>query len=190
MPSASLHHWRTVRCIALDEIVSAHKSIGGGGPGRRYATEQINHAYAVLLSAQFQGFCRDLHFECTRHLVQGIGPPALQSICRDSLVRARNLDRGNPNPGNIGSDFKTLGLEFWVEVRSLDSRNASRQAYLEGLNSWRNAIAHQDYSKLSGGSKLQFKQVRAWRAACNQLAVAFDEVLCQHVLKITGNQPW
>ena len=63
MPSLSLQHWNAVRLPRLDEIERAHSSVGGTGPGRRYATQQINHAYAVLLSSQFQGFCRDLHTE-------------------------------------------------------------------------------------------------------------------------------
>ena len=56
MPSNSLRNWHSIRAIALDEIESAHRMVGGSGPGRRYATQQINQAYAMLLSSQFQGF--------------------------------------------------------------------------------------------------------------------------------------
>lgn len=82
MPSASLENWKTTRRTALDEIVSAHRSVGGSGRGRRYATQQINHAFAVLLSAQFQGFCRDLHSECVTHLVQSVSPLSLELHAR------------------------------------------------------------------------------------------------------------
>jgi hypothetical protein len=60
MPSTSYRRWTTIRSSALDEIANAHSAVGGTGPGRRYATQQINQAYAVLLASQFQGFCRDL----------------------------------------------------------------------------------------------------------------------------------
>ena len=69
MSSVALHHWLTARASALDEIEQAHRSVGGTGRGRRYATQQINQAYAVLLSSQFQGFCRNLHEECADYLV-------------------------------------------------------------------------------------------------------------------------
>lgn len=65
MPSQSLVHWSSKRSVGLEEIESAHRSVGGTGRGRRYATSQINQAYVVILSSQFQGFCRDLHSEST-----------------------------------------------------------------------------------------------------------------------------
>ena len=74
MPSYSLNHWTRERSEALDEIANAHSSVGGSARGRRYATQQINHAYATLLSSQFQGFCRDLHSEC-------VDPRAHDMIC-------------------------------------------------------------------------------------------------------------
>src|SRR5438270_382490 len=102
MPSLSLNRWLTDRATALDEIESAHQSIGGTGPGRRYATQQINQAYAVLLSSQFQGYCRDLHSECIDHLVRVAVTPALHGIVQNDLRLHRRLQTGNPNPANIG----------------------------------------------------------------------------------------
>jgi hypothetical protein len=77
MPSLALQDWSARRAAALDEIEHAHRSVGGTGPGRRYLTQQINQAYAVLLSSEFQGFCRDLHMECADHLVVVIASPLL-----------------------------------------------------------------------------------------------------------------
>jgi hypothetical protein len=190
MPSASLQRWRSLRSSALDEIENAHRSIGGGGRGRRYATQQINHAYAVLLSSQFQGYCRDLHSERATHLVQGVNPNSLRTAFRNALVQNRKLDKGNPNPGNIGSDFNPFGLVFWDEVRNLDLRNQARQNRLEELNDWRNAIAHQDFAKFPGGAVLRLHRVRELRAACDQLAAAFDEVMGRHIQTINGVVPW
>src|SRR5580700_3316003 len=50
MPSRSFDLWNSERRQALDQIVAAHVAVGGPGPGRRYATQQINQAYAMLLS--------------------------------------------------------------------------------------------------------------------------------------------
>lgn len=191
MPSQSLIRWRSERSAALDEIEAAHLSIGGTGRGRRYATQQINQAYAVLLSSHFQGFCRNLHSESADHLTRGVTPSQLADVCRSALVQARKLDQGNPNPGNLGADFNRFGLQFWDEVRGLDARNRSRLTRLIELNNWRNAIAHQDFlpSKL-GSATLHLKMVKRWRGACLGLANAFDEVMRRHIELVVGASPW
>jgi hypothetical protein len=99
----------------------------------------------MLLSSQLQGFCRDLHSECVDCILGTIPPSILHGLLRDQLTLARRLNRGNPNAGNIGADFARLGLAFWKKVGEHDARNAVRQAKLHELNSWRNAIAHQDF---------------------------------------------
>ena len=190
MPSASLERWTNERQVALDEIESAHQSIGGSGPGRRFATLQINYAYTMLLSAQFQAYCRDLHNECVVFLVQGVRPVVWSHILRSALVRNRKLDHGNPSPANIGSDFGHFGVVFWQDVRQLDLRNEGRQELLEELNEWRNAIAHLDFTKPTVSATLHLHRVRGWRAACNQLAPASDEVMRRYLQTIHGLSPW
>src|SRR5438552_3635411 len=113
MPSNSLNRWEDQRADALDEIENAHVGIGGTERGRRYATQQINYAYAGLLSSQFQGFCRDLHSESIDHVVS-IVPVAFQATLRAEFLYERQLRRGNPHPGAIGSDFNRLGIDFWA----------------------------------------------------------------------------
>ena len=192
MPSVALLMWQTARTVSLDEIQSAHRSVGGSGPGRRTATQQINQAYAVLLSSQFQGFCRDLHSECVDFLAGQISPAAVQAVLRLEWQLNCKLDKGNPNPGNLGADFERLGIKFWVEVHAVDARNAQRRILLEELNEWRNAIAHQDFdpTKLGGATTLGLAQVRAWRAACNALALSFDAVMRDYIVRTVGIPPW
>ena len=192
MPSISLQEWNNTRAARLDEIEHAHARVGGTGPGRRYATQQINQAYAVLLSSQFQGFCRDLHSESLDHIVRAVRPVALQTALRAEFVFRRTLDTGNPNPGNIGSDFNRFGLLFWSEVRGHDTRNEQRQKALGELNEWRNAIAHQDFdpAKLGGTTTLQLSQVREWRGAVSGLARSFDVTLSRYIATLVGAAPW
>jgi hypothetical protein len=192
MPSVALQLWQTVRAAQLAEIEDAHRSVGGSGPGRRVATQQINQAYAVVLSAHFQGFCRDLHSECIDVILPFIAPAALQVPFKVELNLGRKLDRGNPNPGNIGSDFNRLGVSLWPEINALDARNPQRQILLEELNEWRNAIAHQDFdpAKLGGTIILRLAQVRKWRAACSGLAEAFDIAMRNYIEQTCGTVPW
>src|SRR2546421_8882763 len=113
MPSSSLRKWFAERAATLGDVENAHRSVRGSGPGARAAAQQINQAYAVQLSAHFQGFCRDLHSECAEYLVVLVVDPVLRDTLRNNLLFARKIDRGNPNPGNLGSDFNRLGLAFW-----------------------------------------------------------------------------
>jgi hypothetical protein len=192
MPSNSLQQWYTTRVPELDQIANAHLQVGGGAPGRRYATQQINHAYAMLLSSQFQGFCRDLHSEAVDRIARSVTPIPLRAVLRAEFTLHRKLDSGNPNPGNIGSDFNRLGLKVWDQIRAQNWRNHNRMGYLGDLNRWRNAIAHQDFdpAKLGGIINLRLATIRRWRQACEQLTVVFDAVLGHHVAQITGIQPW
>lgn len=192
MASSSLNRWHIVRARELDQIENAHRQVGGPNPGRRYATEQINHAYTVLLSSQFQGFCRDLHSEAVDHITSSIASGLLRSILHDEFAFQRKLDRGNANAGNIASDFNRLGLAFLDEVRALSIRNIGRMNRLEEMNIWRNAIAHQDFAagKLGRTMHLRLATVLRWRRACDQLAGAFDAVVGSHVAQVTGVRPW
>lgn len=146
----------------------------------------------MLLSAQFQGFCRDLHTECARFLSRQLMPAGFEPILYQNLVFNRKLDRGNPNPGNIGADFNRLGLNFWQAVEQRDVRNRQRKQLLENVAEWRNAIAHQDFdpARLGGTIILRLARVRNWRSACQILAQSFDEVMDAHCRRLSGNAPW
>jgi hypothetical protein len=191
MPSNALESWLGERAANLDQIRDAHARVGGTQRGRRYAIDQIVHAYAMLLSSQFQGFCRDLHSESVDHAV-GTVALEFQSILRTLLIQGRKLDGGNPNPGNIGADFGRFGLSFFPAVQADFHRNDRRQEMLEDLNRWRNAIAHQDFdpAKLRGPITLHLSNVQGWRRAINRLAQSFDSVMRSHVYLLTGFYPW
>lgn len=193
MPSTSYRQWRTVQASALDEIAQAHAAVGGTARGRRYTTQQINRAYAVLLASQFQGFCRDLHSECVDHLIAAIAPGAvIQSVVRAEFDRGRQLAHGNAQPGSLGADFGRLGVDLWNELRTYNPASVQWKGVLGLLNEWRNAIAHHDFTspKLGGAVNLRLGKVRQWRASCRRLARAMDEVMRRHLVTLTGASPW
>jgi hypothetical protein len=189
MPSNSLRNWLRERSDALDEIENAHAMVGGTDRGRRYATQQINYAYATLLSSHFQGFCRDLHSECIDHIV-AMTPAPLQNFLRVEFLWNRTLDRGNPNPGNTGQDFNRLGIQFWPAVRARHANHGRRQQLLQELVDWRNAIAHQDFGPVGGNPTLHLTRVRTWRRAVGALADAFDGAMYDYLSSLLGGAPW
>jgi hypothetical protein len=171
MPSKALHRWLDERSRSLEEIEHAHRRVGGSARGRRRRTQQLNYAYVLLLSSQFQGFCRELHDECVGFLVQSIAPVGVQDAVRAMLSENRKLDSGNPNPGNLGSDFNRFGLKFWDAVYLLDVRNPDRRGQLQDLMVMRNAISHHD-PRLLAVRRLRLRKVREWRRVCDNLAPA------------------
>lgn len=189
MPSRSLGRWTEDAAVALDRMEQAHQAVGGSSPGRRYATQQINQSYLVMLSSHFQQFCRDLHSEAVDHLLRGLDP-ALLLIVQPVFISDRKLDRGNPTPGNLGSDFGRLGMTFWPDVNALHRHNAARAKRLELMGHWRNAIAHQDFRgnarHLGGRTEITLADVRRFRTACGALARAFDSAVASHIKAIAG----
>jgi hypothetical protein len=191
MPSASHARWASAGALALNQIEAAHRSVGGPKPGRRYATEQINHAYAVLLLSQFQRYCRDLHSESVEFFLPAGLSEEWRGVLRKSFLQGRKLDSGNPNPGNIGADFSRFGIRLWDEVGAVDLGNLDHKDALQSLSLWRNAIAHQDFSGSNLGSlSLRFETVRSWRRSCRCLATAFDRVMRAWIREVTGRIPW
>jgi hypothetical protein len=53
MPSIAYKIWAIDRAARLDEVETAHSAVRGPADTRRVATRQLNHAYTVLLAAEF-----------------------------------------------------------------------------------------------------------------------------------------
>jgi hypothetical protein len=193
MPSLALEKWRTERLPNLDEIESLHRSMRVTGPRRRSTTQQLKQAYTLLLSSEFQGFCRDLHTECVRAVARILPSGDLQTLMSEGLLLGRRLNTGNPNSGNVGADFNRFDISFWTLVEATHPRNPRRKVLLEQLNRWRNAIAHNTFDPgmlRSGWLVVSWGEVRRWRKACDGLARWFDEVMQSRLRTITGTNPW
>src|SRR5258707_2066627 len=102
MPSDALIDWRSVRLPRLGKVEAdcLHlQALHVADPDR---VQEYIRAYAVLLSSEFQGFCRDLHTECAARVVDPVNPVALRAMLRLQCIQRRKLNTGNPNPGNLG----------------------------------------------------------------------------------------
>lgn len=181
--------WQVNRSAALDEFEEIHSSLGAKTVGIRRARNQINQAYALMLSGQFQGYCRDLHSEAVDHLTRVITPVSIQAIMKQNIEENRKLDSGNPNPGNIGSDFNRFGMRFWDEVYTHAPQSHSQRMDLDHLNRFRNDVAHQTFGA-AAPIAIRHAQVKTWRRSCDALALAFEAVVGKHLTTITGVAPW
>jgi hypothetical protein len=197
MSSASLHAWETVRTERIKRLRAAHQAIGGTGPGRRWVTDEMNHALILRLASELQGFSRDLHDEAGLFVVQSIAPgdQRLRDVLRIPYTANRKLSQGNADPGTIGNDFGLFGLALWPELRSLYPTRAQEWSQkLTALNSARNGIVHDDSAKIARvraeGWGLTLKSVDRWKSALDGLARGMDCVVGGHLKLVYGGSPW
>ncbi len=197
MASRAFEAWNNARAVRLDRLEAAHVAFAGEGRGRRWETEELNHAIVLRLAAEFQGFCRDLHDECILILVRGMGLPAgrLEDIVLLEFSASRRLDSGNASPGGIGTDFARLGMTLWPDIkRHYAARGPQWNERLEILNTARNGIAHDDQAKLaevrSRGWPLTLPGARRLRRSLDGLAKGMDTVCRDHLASLLKMAPW
>ena len=198
MPSAAHAEWAGPRRVRIDELLMAHATVGGNERGRRWRTEQLNWALTLRLAAEFQGYARELHdeaIECCVNKVATINV-SLGNVVRIALANNRQLDRGNANPGALGSDFSRLGLVLWPALQRASARAARWNSELDTLNLARNAIAHDDQAKFldlkaKGKLPITLSVVKSWRRALDSLAVTMDDVVGDYLGTFLGGlRPW
>lgn len=177
--------------------MQAHVIVGGSGAGRRWATEELNHAVVLRLASEFQGFSRDLHNEVVEVVVRLLsqGDSHLKEVLEQPYLSCRRLDRANADPGTLGNDFAMLGLEFWPDLKARYPAMGDRwRRSLEMLNGARNGIAHDDAKRLQGvhalGWPLTLASIRRWRNGLDGLALGMDDVTRRHIEKLWKVTPW
>ena len=197
MPSAALLTWRSERARRLDRLQFAHATVGGTGPGRRYLTEELNHALILRLAAEFQGFARDLHDEAAARLAATLSARVAERerALLSLLTTTRRLDRGNANPSVLMHDFGLFGLELWAELQQRFPVRAGRwRQRLALLNDARNGLAHADSRRIelvaAAGWPLTLASARRWRRSLDALAAGMDRATGEHLGRVFGARTW
>src|SRR4051812_14118813 len=109
MPSVSLRQWQTDRMPRLQQVdVQCAGSLAAPIPNPHLIDENLR-GYVLLLSAHFQGFCRDLHTEAAQVIASKVRL-RLQPLIQDHFYAHRALDRGNPTVENLRKDFLRFGF--------------------------------------------------------------------------------
>jgi hypothetical protein len=186
MPSASLQRWRNDRMPRLGEVDAQCAACLVLAPPQPNLVEENLRAYVLLLSAHFQGFCRDLYVECAQVVVSKVRA-SLQPLIRTQFVAHLKLDHGNPNLPNLREDFKRFGFD--LDLVAADPANSTRLPQLELLNRWRNIAAHHGPIP-TGWQPLDLPSLRAWGNSCDGLATSLDAILYNELRKILRRAPW
>jgi hypothetical protein len=195
MASQALLSWTTGESAErLDELFAVHVRVGGTQRGRRFATRELNAVIVSQVAAHFQRFCRDLHTEAASVLVAA-APLTYQPILR-RVYANRRLDGHNAWPNVLKNDFGLFDFDLWAAAEAHHKHTTVRQRRLEQLNTWRNAIVHQDLTfsaereTLLAGTDLSLAWARRWRRAFHGLALSFDVVVGLQVDLVAGRKPW
>jgi hypothetical protein len=155
-------------------------------PPRPYLVEENLRGYVLLLSAHFQGFCRDLHTESALTIVSRVRA-SLQVLIQAQFTNRRWLDRGNPNLQNLREDFGRFN--FVLDLAGADPANPGRVTDLGLLNEWRNVAAH--HGRIPTGlPSLTLPLIQRWRNACDGLAISLDEIMYNELRTILRRAPW
>jgi hypothetical protein len=186
MPSASVLRWRNDRMLRLSEVDAQCSTTLALAPPQPNLIEENLRGYVLLLSAHFQGFCRDLYTEAAQAIVSKVRT-RLQMVVQEQFSAHLKIDHGNPNLQNLKTDFERFG--FTLDFARVDPSNPARLASLATLNAWRNVAAHQGRPTTAAGP-LSLLLVRAWRTACDGLASSLDGIMYNELRKILRRKPW
>ncbi len=185
MPSASLARWSDDRMPRLAEVASQCASSHAAPPANPSLAEENVRGFILLLSAHFQGFCRDLYTECSQIIASRVRP-TLETLIQRQFSAHRVLDHGNPNLENIKRDFDRFG--FSLDLAASDPANHARLADLKELNKWRNIAAH--HGTVPPGGPPTLAEVRGWRGSCDGLGTSLDGIMYNRLRSILRRRPW
>ncbi len=186
MPSKALSHWsahRLQRILQLDTQCSAIQT----NPSAIALRDENLRAFAMLLSAHFQGFLRDLYSECALAVMDGL-PVVFKLLLQSQFNASRKLDTGNPKYETIRDDFERFGLDLTSKLAT-DVAHPTRVTRINHLNAARNFAAH-DKNLLPPGVSLDLVSVRAWKTSCDDFVSELDRVMGDHLRTLLGKSPW
>src|SRR5436305_10946578 len=123
MPSASLLYWQKDRMPRLQQIEAQCAAVLAAVPANPLLIDETLRGYVLLLSAHFQGFCRDLYTECAQIVVLRVRA-TLRVLIQGQFTAGLALDHGNPNVNNIKKDFERF--DFTLDLSGADPANPLR----------------------------------------------------------------
>jgi len=186
MPSASLLRWQNDRIPRLHQVGLQTAAALAAVPPNALLIDENLRGYVLLLSAHFQGFCRDLHTECAQIVASKVRR-TLKALIQQQLTAHRKLDHGNPTVQNLKGDFDRFN--FNLDLAAAHPANPVCLTDLGILNKWRNVAAH--HSTIPAGiPPLSLPILQAWRNSCDSLATSLDGIMYNGMRKLLRRAPW
>lgn len=185
MSSTSLTFWTASRKSSLSAIDAQCAASLKATPANPLLADENVRGYGLLLSAHFQGFCRDLYTEAAQIVASKVRSSLRPLIQKEFTVRTA-LGYGNPNNENIVTDFQRFG--FKLNFAESDPANAPRLGHLSAMNRWRNIAAH--HGTVPPGGTPSLADLRLWCESCHGLAVSLDGIVYNRLMTLLRRKPW
>ena len=187
MPSQSLKIWRADRLPALNATDAQCSACSPAAAPNAVLLGENLRGYVMLLSAHFQGFCRDLYGECVQAVAKSC-PPALRTIFQLQCFAGLQLEKANPTFETLRKDFNRLVPDISLSVNA-NPANKLLVTHLGQLAAWRNHAAHSGRTTPASGP-LALASVRGWLTSCDGLAQVLDAALYNELSAALGSPPW
>lgn len=185
-PSQAMTNWTTQRRTGLDKLDGQCVWAMGLRPEDGRMVGLHLRAYVSELSADFQGYCRDLYTEAAQCVVDRVRSVGLRSIVQAQFLSDIKLDRSNPTLDTLSDDFRRFGI---LDVRAAIGSGSpadAQKGLLKEMNRCRNQCVHGE-PKIAG---LTFSNIRAWRGACDWIVTRLNAIVYTQLRRAFRASPW
>ena len=172
-PSQALQEWNTTRRSKLAKVEGQCVSATGLVPADPEMVGELLRAYVTLLSAHFQGFCRDLYTEASFKVVARIKQTGLRLIAQAQFAAGVKLDKVNPTLDALSEDFGRFGIADLRAAIGTAPPADTHKGRLKAMNGCRNKCAHGEPAI----PELLLANIQDWRDSCNWFASRLDSVV-------------
>ena len=153
MPSAAYDRWQRERLPSLDELESAHRSVGGVGRGRRDATQQINQAqmdrWSIVTGLNYLPHDNEVEIVLAkaRHYRTDAGRDIV-----NKMVRVADLTRNAFMNGDISTVMSPRTVITWAENADIfkDVGFAFRLTFLNKCDELERPLVAEFYQRCFG----------------------------------------
>jgi hypothetical protein len=143
-------------------------------------------AYVTLLSAHFQGFCRDLNTEASLEVVARIRKIGLRPIVQAQFAAGLKLDKVNPTLDALAKDFRRFGIANLRMAVGTGPPADAHKGRLRAMNECRNKCAHGE----AAIPELLLPNIQEWRTSCDWLAARLNVVVYNRLCASFRAAPW
>lgn len=165
----------------VQEVINAHSALNGGGAGRpaQRQGQATTRAGVVLLCAAMEQFLEDL-FEEAAPLIY---PTATQAEL-DRLFQGTTRRLNHPGLHQVTVMYFSIGMNHPFNTISWRKmNNASFRNKYDDFLQMRGRIAH------GRRPNVRLQTLRLWKSMVEQLSVGLERLVCEHILRRTGNAP-
>lgn len=170
-----------VRIADVEELISAHGIITGGGRGRPAENQgrAITRAAIVLLAAANEAFIEDLFHEATTKIFPGMSDDEQKNLFGNTTKKLNTA-----SVQNIEMLYFNLGMPFVLkDFKWQGFSNKQFRKKFNRLIEVRGSIAHGRPQAAS------LQSLKSWKSMIECFAIRFEQRVANNIRNIAGTHP-